>query len=187
LIARAVASACGAFVTCINGSEVMSKYYGETENQLKGIFDEARANAPAVIFIDEVDALGPSRESSLNELEKRVVSTLLVLMDGADVDDARHVLVIGATNRPDALDRSTGLLVSKSGPFFAHPFFCLTIYKCPAPARTVRCRIGNWHPNSCRSRRYSPCSPSGCSQASSTGHVGSLGCSGSCRFAPPFE
>jgi len=110
LIARACANASSAYSIVINGPEVLSKFYGETERRLRDIFNKARENAPALIFIDEIDALCPSRDQTSNELEKRVVATLLTLMDGvnakAQQTDVRkgHVLVIGATNRPNALD-----------------------------------------------------------------------------------
>jgi AAA family ATPase len=103
LIARAVANASGASAFIINGPEVVSKYYGETEARLKQVFLDAKMKAPSLIFIDEIDALCPSRESAPNELEKRVTTTILSLMD--DIPNSNeHILVIGATNRPDSLD-----------------------------------------------------------------------------------
>lgn len=161
MIARACACASGAYAITINGPEIISKFYGESERKLREVFTHARANAPALIFIDEIDALCPSREQATSELEKRIVATVLTLMDGANTVDVPtgdhrnapehtslsstsnvagggaecsysdtsggtgrgvvsggtthgrvggatgtggHVLVIGATNRPQALD-----------------------------------------------------------------------------------
>ncbi|XP_071787469.1 ATPase family gene 2 protein homolog A-like [Asterias amurensis] len=105
MIARAVANEVGAHVTIINGPEVMSKYYGESEARLRNIFQEAAKNAPSLIFIDELDALCPHREKVQSDLEKRIVATLLTLMDGVDSMLTRgHLMVLGATNRPDAID-----------------------------------------------------------------------------------
>jgi SpoVK/Ycf46/Vps4 family AAA+-type ATPase len=103
LIARAVANASGASAFIINGPEVISKYYGETEAKLKQVFLDAKLKAPSLVFIDEIDALCPSREAAPNELEKRIVATILSLMDGIS-ESPGHILVIGATNRPDSLD-----------------------------------------------------------------------------------
>lgn len=105
LIARAVAHEAGAHAIIINGPEVVSKFYGETEQKLRDIFDEAIEKAPTVIFIDEIDALCPKRDEAPSELEKRVVTTLLTLMDGATTENNR-VVVIGATNRPNSLDEA---------------------------------------------------------------------------------
>jgi transitional endoplasmic reticulum ATPase len=80
----------------------MSKYYGESEQRLREIFEEARKNAPSIIFIDEIDAIAPKREEVTGEVEKRVVAQLLTLMDG--LQERGRVVVIGATNRPDAID-----------------------------------------------------------------------------------
>ncbi|XP_038062982.1 ATPase family protein 2 homolog [Patiria miniata] len=105
MIARAVANEVGAHVTIINGPEVMSKYYGESEARLRGIFQEAAKSAPSLIFIDELDALCPHRERVQSDLEKRIVATLLTLMDGVNAMATRgHLMVLGATNRPDAID-----------------------------------------------------------------------------------
>ncbi|KAG0164790.1 spermatogenesis associated protein 5 [Apophysomyces sp. BC1015] len=110
LIARAVAQETGAHPIIINGPEIISKYYGETEKKLRDIFDEAIEHAPSVIFIDEIDALCPKRDEAPSELEKRVVTTLLTLMDGASVEGVsgkpNRVVVIGATNRPNSLDEA---------------------------------------------------------------------------------
>ncbi|KAI9481244.1 MAG: P-loop containing nucleoside triphosphate hydrolase protein [Benjaminiella poitrasii] len=105
LIARAVARETGAHAIIVNGAEIISKFYGETEQKLRDLFDEAISHAPAVIFIDEIDALCPKRDEAPSELEKRVVATLLTLMDGASTENNR-VVVIGATNRPNALDEA---------------------------------------------------------------------------------
>ncbi|XP_069487227.1 ATPase family gene 2 protein homolog A [Ambystoma mexicanum] len=105
LIARAVAHEVGAHVSVINGAEILSKFYGETEARLRQIFAEASLRQPAIIFIDELDALCPKREGAQNEVEKRVVSSLLTLMDGIGSEGSRgKLLVLGATNRPHALD-----------------------------------------------------------------------------------
>ncbi|KAI9335756.1 P-loop containing nucleoside triphosphate hydrolase protein [Obelidium mucronatum] len=108
LIARAVAAETGAHVIVINGPEIISKFYGETEERLRSIFDEAQENAPAIIFIDEIDSLCPKRDDNATDLEKRIVSTLLTLMDGTDSKDgpATGVIVIAATNRPNTLDEA---------------------------------------------------------------------------------
>ncbi|KAI9361474.1 P-loop containing nucleoside triphosphate hydrolase protein [Pilaira anomala] len=105
LIARAVAHEAGAHSIIINGPEILSKFYGETEQKLRDLFDDAIEHAPTVIFIDEIDALCPKRDEAPSELEKRVVTTLLTLMDGATTENNR-VVVIGATNRPNALDEA---------------------------------------------------------------------------------
>ena len=102
LIAKAVASETNAHFTSINGPEIISKYYGESEKQLREIFDEAAANAPAIIFIDELDSIAPKREDVSGEVERRVVAQLLTLLDGMQGRD--NVVVIGATNRQDAID-----------------------------------------------------------------------------------
>ncbi|KAJ3359061.1 spermatogenesis associated protein 5 [Allomyces javanicus] len=106
LIARVIAHETQCHVIPVNGPEIISKYYGETEEKLQAIFDEARAKAPTIIFFDEIDALCPKRDQSPTEMEKRVVATLLTLLDGATTDANYHdrVLVMGATNRPNALD-----------------------------------------------------------------------------------
>jgi CDC48 subfamily AAA family ATPase len=106
LIARVLAKECGARVFVINGGEVMSKFYGESESRLRDIFKQAAVSAPSLIFIDEIDALAPQREQSTQETEKRVVGTLLSLMDGIDSKNTAsdRVVVVAATNRPNALD-----------------------------------------------------------------------------------
>ncbi len=102
LLAKALANEIGAYFIAINGPEIMSKYYGESEARLREIFEEAQKNAPAIIFIDEIDAIAPKREEVVGEVEKRVVSQLLTLMDG--LKERGKVIVIGATNRVDAID-----------------------------------------------------------------------------------
>jgi transitional endoplasmic reticulum ATPase len=102
LLAKALANETGAYFLAINGPEIMSKYYGESEQKLRQIFEEAKKSAPAIIFIDEIDAIAPKREEVVGEVEKRVVAQLLALMDG--LEERGKVIVIGATNRPDALD-----------------------------------------------------------------------------------
>jgi len=102
LLAKALANEIGAYFIAINGPEIMSKYYGESEARLREIFEEAQKNAPAVIFIDELDAIAPKREEVVGEVEKRVVAQLLTLMDG--LKERGRVIVIGATNRIEAID-----------------------------------------------------------------------------------
>ncbi len=102
LLARAVANETNAYFIHINGPEIMSKYYGESEARLREIFEEAKKNAPAIIFIDEIDAIAPRRDEVTGEVEKRVVAQLLTLMDG--LQERGQVIVIGATNRPEAVD-----------------------------------------------------------------------------------
>ena len=102
LLAKALANEIGAYFITINGPEIMSKFYGESEQRLREIFKEAEENAPAIIFIDEIDAIAPKREEVTGEVEKRVVAQLLALMDG--LKERGKVIVIGATNRPEALD-----------------------------------------------------------------------------------
>eukprot|EP00126_Sphaerothecum_destruens_P002614 Sdes_comp16039_c0_seq1m5240 len=102
LIARAVANETGAFFFLINGPEIMSKLAGESESNLRKAFEEAEKNAPAIIFIDEIDSIAPKREKTNGEVERRIVSQLLTLMDG--LKSRNHVVVIGATNRPNSID-----------------------------------------------------------------------------------
>jgi len=102
LLAKALANEIGAYFTSINGPEIMSKFYGESEQRLREIFKEAEENAPAIIFIDEIDAIAPKREEVIGEVEKRVVAQLLTLMDG--MKERGKIIVIGATNRPEAID-----------------------------------------------------------------------------------
>jgi transitional endoplasmic reticulum ATPase len=102
LLAKAVASETNAYFISINGPEIMDKFYGESERKLREIFEEAQQNAPAIIFIDEIDSIAPKREETKGEVERRVVAQLLALMDGLMARG--DVVVIAATNREDALD-----------------------------------------------------------------------------------
>ncbi len=102
LIAKAVAYETDAHFITLNGPEIMSKYYGESEARLREIFDEAEKNAPSIVFIDEIDAIAPKREEVSGEVERRIVAQLLGLMDG--LKTRGQVVVIGATNRPNAVD-----------------------------------------------------------------------------------
>ncbi len=102
LIAKAVANEVNAHFIPVSGPEIMSKYYGESEQRLREIFEEAKENAPSIIFFDEIDSIAPKREEVTGEVERRVVAQLLSLMDGLEARG--QVIVIGATNRPDALD-----------------------------------------------------------------------------------
>ncbi len=102
LIAKAVANESGAHFIAIAGPEVISKYYGESEQRLREVFDEAEENAPTIIFIDELDSITPKREEVTGEVERRVVAQLLTMMDG--LEERGEVIVIGATNRLDAID-----------------------------------------------------------------------------------
>merc|ERR1712025_385570 len=102
LMARAVANETGAFFFLINGPEIMSKLAGESESNLRKAFEEAEKNSPAIIFIDELDSIAPKREKTNGEVEKRIVSQLLTLMDG--IGQRAHVIVMAATNRPNSID-----------------------------------------------------------------------------------
>jgi len=104
LIARAVANETAAYFTHITGPEVMGKFYGESEARLRSVFEEAKENAPAILFIDEIDAIAPKREEMGGEkqVERRVVAQLLALMDG--LESRGEIIVIGATNIPNLLD-----------------------------------------------------------------------------------
>ncbi|MFX1263010.1 MAG: AAA family ATPase, partial [Promethearchaeota archaeon] len=102
LLAKAVAGESEANFVHINGPEIMSKFYGESEQKLRKIFEEAEENAPSIIFIDELDAIAPKREDVQGEVERRVVAQLLATMDGLKARG--QVVVIGATNRVNALD-----------------------------------------------------------------------------------
>jgi len=104
LIARAVANETDAYFTSITGPEIMGKFYGESEGRLREVFEEAQANAPAILFIDEIDSIAPKREELGGEkqVERRVVAQLLALMDG--LESRGQVIVIGATNIPNVLD-----------------------------------------------------------------------------------
>ncbi|EMR73685.1 AAA family ATPase, CDC48 subfamily [Thermoplasmatales archaeon SCGC AB-539-N05] len=102
LIAKAVANESGASFYTINGPEIMSKFYGQSEENLRKIFEEAEKNAPSIIFIDEIDAIAPKRSEVHGEVERRVVSQMLTLMDG--LKGRGKLIVIGATNIPDSID-----------------------------------------------------------------------------------
>ena len=102
LIARTLAKSAGVRFFSISGPEIINKYYGESEARLRKLFGQAQREAPAILFIDEIDALAPKRDQSFGDLEKRVVAQLLTLMDG--LEDPGQVIIIGATNRPNALD-----------------------------------------------------------------------------------
>jgi transitional endoplasmic reticulum ATPase len=102
LLAKAVANESGANFYSISGPEIFSKWYGQTEQNLRKIFEEAEKNAPSIIFIDEIDAIAPKREEVTGEVEKRTVAQLLALMDG--LKTRGKVIVIAATNIPHALD-----------------------------------------------------------------------------------
>jgi transitional endoplasmic reticulum ATPase len=102
LIAKAVANEIDAAFHNISGPEIMSKYYGESEEQLREVFEEAEEEAPAIVFIDEIDSIAPERSEAGGDVERRVVAQLLSLMDG--LEDRGEVVVIGATNRVDAID-----------------------------------------------------------------------------------
>jgi len=102
LLAKAVANESEANFILLNGPECMSKFYGESEKKIRDIFEEAEKTAPTIIFIDELDAIAPKREEVMGEVERRVVSQLLTMMDG--LKSRGKVIVIGATNRPNAID-----------------------------------------------------------------------------------
>jgi len=102
LLAKAVANETEANFILLNGPEVMSKFYGESEKKVRDIFEDAEKNAPSIIFIDEIDAIAPKREEVTGEVERRVVSQLLTMMDG--LKNRGRVVVIGATNRVNSID-----------------------------------------------------------------------------------
>jgi transitional endoplasmic reticulum ATPase len=102
LLAKAVANESDANFILLNGPEIMSKFYGESEKKIRDIFSDAEKNAPTIIFIDEIDAIAPKREEVQGEVERRVVSQLLTMMDG--LNSRGRVVVIGATNRPNSID-----------------------------------------------------------------------------------
>ena len=102
LLAKAVANETNASFYHIGGPEIMSKFYGESEERLREIFKEAQENAPSIIFIDEIDSIAPKREEVSGDVEKRIVSQLLTIMDG--LESRGKIVVIGATNRVNALD-----------------------------------------------------------------------------------
>ena len=102
LLAKAVAGETNSHFISLSGPEIMAKHYGESEERLRDIFKQAEENAPSIIFIDEIDSIAPKREEVTGELEKRIVSQLLTLMDG--MKSRGKVVVIAATNRPDSID-----------------------------------------------------------------------------------
>ena len=102
LLAKAVAGETNAHFISISGPEIMGKHYGESEERIREIFTQAEENAPSIIFIDEIDSIAPKRDEVSGELEKRIVSQLLTLMDG--MKSRGKVVVIAATNRPDSID-----------------------------------------------------------------------------------
>ena len=102
LLAKAVAGETNAHFISLSGPEIMGKYYGESEERIRDIFKQAEENAPSIIFIDEIDSIAPKRDEVSGELEKRIVSQLLTLMDG--MKSRGKVVVIAATNRPDSID-----------------------------------------------------------------------------------
>ena len=103
-LAQAVASESDASFFTINGPEIMGSGYGESEKRLREVFEEAAKSAPAIIFIDEIDSIAPKRSQVSGEAEKRLVAQLLTLMDG--LESRAHIVVIAATNRPDAIDEA---------------------------------------------------------------------------------
>ncbi|OPY33386.1 MAG: VCP-like ATPase [Methanomassiliicoccales archaeon PtaU1.Bin124] len=104
LLAKAVAGETSANFVSISGPEIMSKFYGESEERLREIFKQAEENAPTIIFIDEIDSIAPKRDEVTGETERRIVAQLLALMDG--LESRGKVVVIGATNRPNAIDQA---------------------------------------------------------------------------------
>ena len=104
LLARVVANETDAHFITLSGPEIMSKFYGQSEENLRNVFKEAQENAPSIIFIDEIDSIAPKREEITGEVERRVVAQLLALMDGLDARG--DVVVIGATNRPNSIDEA---------------------------------------------------------------------------------
>ena len=106
LLAKAVANETNADFYTIGGPEIMSKYYGESEEKLRNVFQQAEKNAPSIIFIDEIDSIAPKRAEVTGEVERRIVAQLLSLMDG--MSTRGKVVVIGATNRVNAIDEALG-------------------------------------------------------------------------------
>lgn len=104
LLAKAVANETSSNYITINGPEIISKYYGESENKIREIFEAAEAKAPTIIFIDELDSIAPKRSEVTGETERRIVAQLLASMDG--LESRGHVVVIAATNRPDSIDEA---------------------------------------------------------------------------------
>ena len=132
LLAKAVANESGANIISISGPEIMSKWYGQSEENLRKIFEEAEKNAPSIIFIDEIDAIAPKREDVTGEVERRVVSQLLSTMDG--LKKRGKVIVIAATNRVNAIDPA----LRRAGRFDREIEF-------PVPSRNGRLEILKIH------------------------------------------
>ena len=135
LLAKALARECQSHFIGLSGPEIIRGVYGESEKQLRNIFHDARRNAPTVLFIDEIDSLVPRREDSNGELEKRLVTQFLTLMDG--LEDRGQVIVIGATNRLDAIDSA----VRRAGRFERE-------IECPIPTLSEREEILGVHSRS---------------------------------------
>ena len=104
LLARAVANECEAQFFHIAGPEIMGKHYGESEQRLRDVFNEAQRNAPSIVFIDEIDSIAPKRENVQGEVERRIVAQLLTLMDG--LEPRQNIVVMAATNRREAIDEA---------------------------------------------------------------------------------
>src|SRR4029079_17996072 len=100
----AVANETNASFYSISGPEIMSKFYGESEKRLRETFQQAKERAPSILFIDELDSIAPKREDVSGEVERRIVSQLLTLMDG--INSRGKIIVIGASNRPNAIDQA---------------------------------------------------------------------------------
>jgi len=128
MIARAIAHETGAFFVLINGPEIVSGVAGESEKNLRSIFEAAQDKAPAIIFIDELDAIAPNRDQVNDEAMQRIVATLLTCMDG--LESNAHIMVIGATNRPNSIDPA----LRRSGRFD-------TEIVIPVPSREARLEI----------------------------------------------
>lgn len=103
MLIKAISNELNVFHKAISGPELLSKYYGETETKLKSVFDECLDNSPSLLFIDEIDSICPKRQVA-SELESRIITTLLTLMDGISTDSNKPLIVIGCTNKPDNLD-----------------------------------------------------------------------------------
>ena len=101
LLARAVANETNASFFAISGPEIVSKYYGESEAKLRQLFEQAKKEAPSIIFLDEIDSIAPKRENTTGEVEKRIVAQLLAIMDGLEARG--QITVIAATNLPNVL------------------------------------------------------------------------------------
>jgi transitional endoplasmic reticulum ATPase len=140
LLAKAVANESDSYFTSINGPEIMSKYYGESEQHLRDVFKEAENNSPAIIFIDELDSIATKRAEVTGEVERRVVAQLLSLMDG--LKSRKNVIVIGATNRPEAIDNALRIRAASTGRS-----------SCGCPTSRAAGRSSRSTRGACRSRR----------------------------------